>query len=87
MEPWTHRRHRVEFGEGVEWEGLSALANRHLAKILLVLLVVLVGMFGYLNFKIGNLEEPIDRHHSHQHSHQCNVYDAGLDLGPKAYCD
>jgi hypothetical protein len=79
MEPWTHRRHRVEFGEGVEWEGLSALANRHLAKILLVLLVVLVGMFGYLNFKIGEVEDLQD------HTHVCKVDDPFSPF-PRVFC-
>ena len=74
------RNHRIgSRGEGVDWEGLSALANRHLAKILLVLLVVLVGMLGYLNFKIGEVEDLQD------HTHVCKVDDPFSPF-PRVFC-
>ena len=93
------RDHRIgSRGEGVDWEGLSALANRHLAKIVLVLLVVLVGMFGYFTLKIGNLEDRVDdiseeihevradlRRAIQDHSHVCPVVDGAY--GSYAYCD
>jgi hypothetical protein len=49
------------------------------AKILLVLLVVLVGMFGYLNFKIGEVEDLQD------HTHVCRVQDP-FAYYPSVFC-